>query len=98
MVSRASTHAEFYAIADCVEEVFPIKGISSELVDIKDSTIKIYEGIKGAIILSKLDKTLKISNIFNSLFAVWYIHALIKSIQNSNHSQNNQSTTENKNN
>lgn len=76
MVSRASTHAEFYANADCVE-VFPIKGISSELVAIKDSTIKIYEGISGAIILSKHDKTLKISNIFNSLFAVWYIHALI---------------------
>lgn len=80
MASRASTHAEFYAIADFVEEVLPIKGISSELAAIKDSTIKIYEGISGAIVLSKHDKTLKISNIFNSLFAVRYIHALIKSI------------------
>lgn len=41
-----------YAIADCVEEVLPIKGILSELGAIKDSTIKIYEGINGAIVLS----------------------------------------------
>lgn len=42
-----------YAIANCVEEALPIKRILSELGAIEDSTIKIYEGINGAIVLSR---------------------------------------------
>lgn len=56
IVSRASTHAEYYALADCVEEVLPIKGVLGDLdVDIKDG-INIYEDNTGAIGLAKNGK------------------------------------------
>lgn len=56
VVSRASTHAKFYAIADCVEEVLPIKGILSDFNIRKDSPVKIYEDNSGAIAFSKNGK------------------------------------------
>jgi len=59
IVSRASTHAEYYALAECVEEVLPIKGILND-IDIKiDNPIKIYEDNSGAIILAKHGKFAK---------------------------------------
>ncbi|KAG6438785.1 hypothetical protein O3G_MSEX000222 [Manduca sexta] len=58
IVSRASTHAEYYALADCVEEVLPIKGVLSDL-DVVINCIKIYEDNTGAIALSKNGKFCK---------------------------------------
>lgn len=56
VVSRASTHAEFYALADCVQEVIPIKGILSEFGIKKEDSVNIYEDNSGAIALSKHGK------------------------------------------
>lgn len=56
IVSRASTHAEFYALADCVEELLPIKGILDDLNLKITSAIKIYEVNSGAIAFAKNGK------------------------------------------
>ncbi|RVE51958.1 hypothetical protein evm_003424 [Chilo suppressalis] len=57
IVSRASTHAEYYALADCVEEVLPLIGVLCDLgVEIRDP-VKIYEDNSGAIALSKTTTT-----------------------------------------
>lgn len=59
IVSRASTHAEYYALADCVTEVLPVIGILGDL-DVKISKpVKIYEDNSGAISLSKNGKFCK---------------------------------------
>lgn len=57
-VSRASTHAEYYALADCVEEVLQIKGVLSD-IGIDTNCIKIFEDNTGAIALSKSGKFCK---------------------------------------
>lgn len=56
IVSRASTHAEYYALADCVEEIIPIKGILSELNINVSKPITVYEDNSGAIILAQKGK------------------------------------------
>lgn len=56
IVSRASAHAEYYALAECVEEVLPIKGILHELSYNINDGINIYEDNTGAICLAKNGK------------------------------------------
>ncbi|KAF2891050.1 hypothetical protein ILUMI_15123, partial [Ignelater luminosus] len=56
IVSRASTHAKYYALADCVEKVIPIKGILTDLGVMVNPPIKIYEDNTGAIALAKKGK------------------------------------------
>lgn len=56
IVSTASTHAEYYAFADCVAEVLPIRGVWNDLdVEILDS-VNISEDKTGAIWLAKNEK------------------------------------------
>lgn len=58
IVSRASTHAEYYALADCVTEVLPIQGLLNELkIECKPTTI--YEDNIGAIALGNNGKFTK---------------------------------------
>jgi len=54
-VSRSSTHAEYYALADATEEILFIKGILTDLgVDAEDlKNIKIFEDNSGALSLAK---------------------------------------------
>lgn len=59
IVSRASTHAEYYALADCVEEVLPVKGVLGDLGVAVKGPIKIFEDNSGAIALSKNGKFCK---------------------------------------
>lgn len=56
IVSRASTHAEYYALAEAVSEILPIRGILSELNVELNTAVKIYEDNTGAISLSKNGK------------------------------------------
>ncbi|KAK9679200.1 hypothetical protein QE152_g40211 [Popillia japonica] len=56
IVSRASTHAEYYALANCVEEIIPIQGILEELGITLSSPVKVYEDNSGAITLAKNGK------------------------------------------
>ncbi|KAK2578108.1 hypothetical protein KPH14_000538, partial [Odynerus spinipes] len=53
IVSRASTHAEYYALANCVEEILPIRGILNELEIKLHGPVTIYEDNAGAILLAK---------------------------------------------
>lgn len=52
IVSRASTHAEYYALAQCVQEVLPIRGLLTELEINMKNAVKIYEDNSGAVSLS----------------------------------------------
>ena len=60
VVSRASIHAEFYAIADCVEEILPIRGLLLEMGIKIDNAINVFEDNTGAISLEKNEKLMKI--------------------------------------
>lgn len=53
VVSRASTHAEYYALANCVEEVLPIRGILSDFDVQLSGPVPIFEDNTGAIALAK---------------------------------------------
>ena len=53
IVSRASTHAEYYALAECVQETLPIRRILTELGINLTNAVKIYEDNTGAISLGK---------------------------------------------
>lgn len=46
IVSRASTHAEFYALAECVQEVLPVRGILNDF-DIKLLQLKYLKTTQG---------------------------------------------------
>lgn len=59
IVSRASTHAEFYALANCVEEVLPIKGVLCDLGVNVLNPVNVYEDNSGAIALAKNGKFCK---------------------------------------
>lgn len=59
IVSRASTHAEYYALADCVEEVLPVIGLLGDLDVVVKGPVKIFEDNSGAIALSKNGKFCK---------------------------------------
>ena len=51
-VSRSSTYAEYYALADAVQEALHIKGILKDL-GIKETTVKVYEDNSGALALAQ---------------------------------------------
>lgn len=59
IVSRASTHAEYYALASCVEELIPINGVLEEIGINLEKAINIYEDNSGAIALAKNGKFCK---------------------------------------
>lgn len=74
IVSRASTHAEYYALADCVEEVLPIRGVLSD-IDVKvEGSVKIYEDNTGAIALAKNGKFNKNSKHIDIAYDFVYVY------------------------
>ena len=57
IVTRASTHAEYYALADCVSELLPIKNFLAELnLNVDSPSPIIYEDNSGALCLGKNGK------------------------------------------
>ncbi|KAF2896317.1 hypothetical protein ILUMI_09856 [Ignelater luminosus] len=64
VAERAPTHAEYYGLADCVQEIIPIKGILTDLGVTVNSPIKIYKDNTGAIALAKNGKFSKNSKHF----------------------------------
>ncbi|CAB3248359.1 unnamed protein product [Arctia plantaginis] len=76
-VSRSSTHAECYALADAAEEVLYIKGILSDLRDNEEylCNVKIFEDNSGALALAKNGNFTKRSKHID--VALHFVHDLV---------------------
>lgn len=76
-VSRSSTHAEYYALADAAEEILFIKGILSDF-NVDDAhlcKIKIFEDNSGALALAKNGNFTKRSKHID--VALHFVHDLV---------------------
>ena len=76
-VSRSSTHAKYYALADAAEEVLYIKGILCDL-NIEEKylcNIIIYEDNSGALTLAKNGNFVKRSKHID--VALHFVHELV---------------------
>lgn len=76
-VSRSSTHAEYYALADAAEEILFIKGILSDL-NVDDAhlcKIKLFEDNSGALALAKNGNFTKRSKHID--VALHFVHDLV---------------------
>lgn len=75
-VALASTHAEYYALSECVSEILPIKGLLSELKISITNPLPIYEDNKGARDLAENGKFCKRSKHIDIRFH--FVHDLVK--------------------
>lgn len=69
-VTRSSTHAEYYAMADAAEEVNYIRGILNDL-NVESGfigNVKMYEDNSGALALTKNGNFTKKSRAFHFVF------------------------------